>query len=160
MEGSLYLKPIEGAEVTIPASDGKAVICDQAKLTNAYVDLDFKNWGLDKPDGSTLEIKVKTFEIVKDGEFMDFFCSVGINLKKLALTQSQIIEIAQNKKEILNQDGSANFFLLRQGNEYFVVNVNLPASFPLKFGVFLLAHPDIWAGGIGSRVILHNFQDA
>ena len=158
MESTPYLKLID--EVTISATDGKSVICGQKELFRGSIDGNFRDFGLDQPSDSTPETGVKVFDHIKDGEFNQIFCSFGVSLEVLALTQSQVIEIVKNKRELLSQNGWDSFFLLQAGHEYFVASVFCFSGGDLCILLYRLDSSIVWDGGYGNRVFVRNLQDA
>jgi hypothetical protein len=89
--------------------DGKRIIVD-AKDTFAYIDSDFKKFGLDKPGAHTSEISIKVDELIDDGTFMDIFESLPGTRKQKLLTQDQIIETCKTRPGLLQNDSATVFF--------------------------------------------------
>ena len=140
------LKLISGGEkITIKALNGKEFIYDSNDVFKCYVDEDFKTWGINKPGSATTEIQVDVHEMVKDGTFKEIFTSISNDIKKLVLTQAQIKKFCRKHAKWLRQDEYCTFFLTKQGEEYFVVNVHVNSD-GLPVNVNRFEHDYVWHG--------------
>lgn len=158
MKRSSFLRLVKGGMVTIQATDGKSFIANEKELFNVYLDSGFKSWGLDRIGESTPETNIQVFELIKDATFNQMFNSISNELDELCLTQSQIIEIVRNHKNLLNQKGYANFFLMKECGEYFVTHVFLYSGGELRAGVDRFDYADVWSGSLGHRVVSCKLQ--
>jgi len=158
MEISSFLKLL--STVTIQATDGKSVIAQEKELFNGYLDSDFKNWGLDETGDPTPETSIQVFELIKNATLNQMFNSISNELDKICLTQSQIIEIIKNHRNLLNQEGYVNFFLMKENDEYFVTGVGLYSDGGLYALVYRFGYASVWYGALGLRVFSCNLQGA
>jgi hypothetical protein len=136
-----FLRLISGNEsLIIKALTGKLTIAEAKKTFKSYIDLDFKNWNLNKAGQKTGQIpKTDVYELVADATFVQMFGSLSDNLDKLVMSQSQIIEFCEKYPTWLRQDGYATFFLIKEDGKYFVVSVRV--------------------GGVGLSVDVDRFED-
>lgn len=123
-EKVLYLKLLSGAEtLMLDALDGKETLATAKEVFPSGIDGDFKNWGTNKPGIATKEQAVDVHELVKDGTFAQMFGSLGTDLDKLCLTQSQIKNFCKKHPQWLRQNGYATFFLFKVEDQFFVARV-------------------------------------
>lgn len=116
------LKLLSGTEnLTIEALNGKA-ITSEAKKTFQSGDF-FRNWGLDDSEIATAETKLAVYEITADVTFSQMFSSLADNLDRIVMTQNQIIQFCKEHATWLRPGSYANFFLIKKGGKYFVVDV-------------------------------------
>lgn len=158
MEKSSFLRLV--STFTIQPTDGKSVIAQEKELFNGYLGSDFRNWGLDKKGEVAPKTNIEVFELVKDANFSQIFNAISNNIDKLCLTQSQIIQIVRNHRNLLNQDGWANFFLMKENHEYFVTYVCLYSGGDLGAGVRRFDDVCVWHSPFGLRVFSRKLQDA
>jgi hypothetical protein len=138
--------------LTIVATNGQATIA-QAQDIFSWIDLDFKNWNLDKPNQKTPEIKTQVHEMVQNANFKQMFSSLSSDLDRLCLTQSQIIEFCKKYPSHLSQDCWATFFLFKINNQYFVADVFIDSD-GLNIFVFHFKLDWIWSGGHRHRLVI------
>lgn len=123
-EKVLYLKLLFGAEtLMLDALDGKETLATAKEVFPSGIDGNFKNWGTNKPGIATKEQAVDVQELVKDGTFAQMFGSLGTDLDKLCLTQSQIKNFCKKHPQWLRQNGYATFFLFKVEDQFFVAKV-------------------------------------
>ncbi|MEI7451795.1 MAG: hypothetical protein WCK37_01175 [Candidatus Falkowbacteria bacterium] len=116
LDETMLIEDIVNSEVSIA----------KAKATfKSHIDDNFKNWGLDKSSVDTAEINVKPFELIANAKFAEIFTSFSNDLDELCFTQAQIIRFCEKYPRQLRQDGNANFFLMKENDEYFVVSVGV-----------------------------------
>ncbi|MFM7088394.1 MAG: hypothetical protein ACKOW9_02600, partial [Candidatus Paceibacterota bacterium] len=131
-----YLKLLSGAEtLMLDALDGKETLATAKETFPSGIDGDFKNWGTNKPGVATKEQAVDVHELVKDGTFAQMFGSLGTDLDKLCLTQSQIKNFCKKHPQWLRQNGSATFFLFKVEDQFFVALVGV-----LSDGLFVFVY--------------------
>lgn len=151
-----YLKKLTiGANLPACGDD----IIKNADETFTYIDSDFKNRKLtsgQKANTQTLEL----YEITKDAKLKQMFESLGVDLDKLCLTQSQIIEFCKNHKNLLRTDGYATFFLFRKDEKLPAKPDNLFVAIVyfdddgLNVHVSKFEYDDVWNAEYRHRVVL------
>lgn len=143
-ERELILKLISGIEtLVLDACDGKETLAGAKDVFKSGIDDDFKNWGLNKPSVATEKTPVEVHELVKDATFAQMFGSLGTDLDKLCLTQSQIKNFCKKHSKWLRTDGYATFFLFKEGDQFFVAYVHV-ISDGLCVPVLRFEYGDVW----------------
>jgi hypothetical protein len=123
------LKLISGTETLIlDALDGKETLATAKEIFPSSIDGNFKNWGTNKAGIATKKQAVDVHEKVLDGTFAQMFGSLGIDLDKLCLTQSQIKNFCKKHPNWLREDGYATFFLFKVEGQFFVARVYVDSS--------------------------------
>lgn len=142
-----------GENIIIPACDGSKIIASAEDMFRAYIDSDFKNWGLNKPGPATAEVAVQVYEMAKDATFTRIFGSLGADLDKLCLTQHQIITFCKDHADWLRADGYATLFLFKIDGYFFVANVY---AYPvgLYVGAHRFGYDSVWLADRRHRVVL------
>lgn len=106
------LRLISGGEkIVIAATDGKETLAEATDVFPAYIDSDFKGWGLNVPSRATNETEATVYEMKDNGTFAQIFGGFGENLDRLCFTQSQIKKFCRDHARWLRTDGWATFFL-------------------------------------------------
>lgn len=113
-EETLLLGPTDGLETLAHAKD-----------LFRYVDSNFERWNCCAGEPPTTETPVRVYEVVSNSTFQEMFCSLGIPLDRLALTQAQIKQFVRRYREWLKRGGNGTFFLFNTNEEYFVAAVYL-----------------------------------
>lgn len=139
-------------KLMIEALDGKAYIANAKNIFKSYINPNFKSWGLNKSGPATKEILVDVSEIVEDATFAQIFTDITSDLDKLVLTQAQIIRFCEKHPTWLRQEGYATFFLIKVGNEYFVVYV-IVGSDGLEVYVIRFESDNVLHGEYRHRVV-------
>lgn len=154
----MILKNIsEGKNIVIAPTDGKKTIA-QAKNVFDYIDSDFSNWDTDVTGEKKEETPVSVHEMAEDANFSQMFNSISSDLKKLCLTQDQIISFVENHKNWLHPEGYANFFLFEANNEFFVARVFLNSDGELDVGVIRFEDSRVWRAGSRYRVVVPQLE--
>ncbi len=149
---------ISGAEtLTIPATVGKRTIAKAKKVFTAYLDADFKGWGLDIESNPTPETLVEVHELIRDGNFAQIYGDLDVPLTKLVLTQDQIIAFVETHKKWLRTDGYGTFFLFKENvkgeDKFFVAGVRV-VSGGLDVGVDEFSSDYVWYGVYSHRFVI------
>ncbi len=153
-EKVLYLKLLSGAEtLMLDALDGKETLATAKEVFPSGIDGDFKNWGTNKPGIATKEQAVDVHELVKDGTFAQMFGSLGTDLDKLCLTQSQIKNFCKKHPQWLRQNGYATFFLFKVEDQFFVAGV-LVFSGGLDVNVHRFGFDFVWVAEYSLRMVV------
>lgn len=139
-------------DIIIPACDG-SVILEKAEDIFGYIDFDFKNWGLDKPERATVETAVQVYEMVKDATFVQMFSSLGVDLDKLCLSQHQIEKFCREYRDWLRTDGYATLFLFKVRDQFFVACVRV-GSGSLRVSAGRFEDDDVWFAVRRHRVVV------
>lgn len=138
-----YLRLISGGEtISISACKGgkKASLIHAQKTFPGWVDPDFKHWGCNTPQPTTMKADVDVYKMYNDANFKTLFSSLCLSLKhkpsfeelkkslkenKLIFkSQEQIEKFVQENKQWLCTDGYETFFLFTEeinGEEKFFV---------------------------------------
>lgn len=150
----LYLQLLSGAEtLMLDALDGKETLATAKEVFPSGIDGDFKNWGTNKAGIATKEKAVDVHELVKDGTFAQMFGSLGTDLDKLCLTQSQIKNFCKKHQSWLRKDGYATFFLFKVEDQFFVAGVNV-LSDGLSVRVYRFEDGHVWRAECSPRVVV------
>lgn len=151
-----YLKLIsDKTEIVIEETDGKETIAKASDLFTSYISSGFEKF--DQTCKHTKETKIQVFEVINNGTFKQIFESLGENLDKLCLTQSQIIKFVRNHKRWLQTEDYGTFFLFKKKGEYFVVRVGLGGNgWRVLFCIFNSDH--VWGAGYQYRLVIPQMQ--
>ena len=111
-----------------------------------------------KPRGicrQTPKTAVAIYELVKDGTFAQIFGGFGENLRRLCLTESQIVAFCRDHPDLLRKGGYDTFFLFEgeEGN-FFVALVSVGVFGRLRVGVVSLGHGYVWRAKFGHRFVV------
>ena len=109
--------------ITISAVDGSKTIFNSEDIFKSWIDSDFKDWDLNKPDQKTPEIKTQVYEMAKNANYSQIFGSLNDDLDKLCLTQHQIAEFCAKNQKYLRGNGWVTFFLFKVDGKYYVAYV-------------------------------------
>jgi len=150
----LYLKLLSGAEMlSLDALDGKETLAIAREVFSSGIDSDFEDWGTNKPGIVTKEQVVDVYELVEDGTFAQMFGSLGTDLDKLCLTQSQIKNFCKKYPQWLRQNGYATFFLFKVEDQFFVAGVRVRSD-GLYVYVSRLLHVHVWSAEYSHCMVL------
>ncbi|MFA6295087.1 MAG: hypothetical protein WC666_01530 [Candidatus Paceibacterota bacterium] len=120
----VYVKSIFiGEKITIAKTNGEENLAN-AKDLFGFIDPDFVKYGCDVKSKPAEETPIEMVEVVEDGIFEQFFGSFNVDLDQLCLTQHQIKVFVKDHRDKLCTDGYDNFFLLKENEQFFVVNVS------------------------------------
>ena len=136
--------------ITLKKTTGKKTIAQSNNVFTGWIDSDFKNYGTDRKDKTTEEIKAEVYEIEKDGTYKDIFGELG-NLDDLVLTQEQIINFCKEYKDLLSS--WFNFFLFKVDSEFFVAYVSVYDG-RLKVYANRFSHGYVWNAKDELRVVV------
>lgn len=129
--------------ITIPATDGKALICNVEGFE--YIDLDFKNWGLDKVEKATTEMKFDILEITENMTFAQMFP----NPEKVVMTQAQVLECEKQNTESYTQ-----LYIIRESaGRYYVVSASKG-----EVRVHLIESNTMWGIQRSRRIVIPDKQ--
>ncbi|MCX6763789.1 MAG: hypothetical protein NTZ97_03620 [Candidatus Moranbacteria bacterium] len=155
-----FLKLISGSEtIIIDECDGTETLAD-AKDVFAYIDSDFKNWGLDKKASATGKTPVQVFEMSEDATFRQMFNSFSTERKKLCLKQSQIKKFVKKHSKWLRTDGYATFFLFKKDetkdadDNFFVAYVHFYSGDKLEVNVNRFENDIVWSAEVRRRLVV------
>jgi len=152
-ENSITLLLSKGESIIIDACEGKENLADAKDVFKSGIDSDFKNWNTNKPEKNTEETAVQVHEIVKNSTFAQMFGSLGTDLDKLCLTQSQIKNFCKKHSNWLRTDGCATFFLFKVGDQFFVAGVFVYSG-GLGVSVFRFESDSVWDAGGAHRIVV------
>ena len=142
-----------GKTLLLEANDGKKFIYNSKKTFKSYIDSDFKDMHLNKPDIATPETLVEIKELIVTAMFKQIFPALNSDFDKLLLTQSQIIRFCEKYPNYLRQDGEATFFLTKKNKKYFVVVVDVDLN-GLSAYVYPFWSDDIWSDSRRLRLVI------
>lgn len=151
-ENSTTLLFSKGESIIIDACKGKETLADAKDVFKSGINSDFKNWNTNKPSKNTEETAVQVHEIVKDSTFVQMFGSLGTDLDKLCLTQSQIKNFCKKHSNWLRTDGYATFFLFKVDNQFFVADVYVRSD-GLVVYVRRFEDNNVWVADRAYRVV-------
>jgi hypothetical protein len=138
--------------ITISAVDGSKTIFNSEDVFKSWIDSDFKDWDLNKPDQKTPEIKTQVYEMAENANYSQMFNSLSSDLDSLCLTQNQIIRFCEKYPSHLRQDGNATFFLFKENGEYFVAYVSVNSG-GLGVNVRRFGDDCVWDAEYAHRVV-------
>ncbi|EKE20700.1 MAG: hypothetical protein ACD_7C00503G0018 [uncultured bacterium] len=139
-----FLKFISGNEtLTLDACDGAKILAE-ANDVFKYIDSDLKSWGADQRGRATTETPAEVYEMEKDATFSQMFSSLTSDVRRLCLTQNQIIGFAKKHRNRLRTDGYGTFFLFESNGEIFVASVRFASDDLLRVGVGRFEYSDVW----------------
>jgi len=136
--------------IKCPELKGQKLIKD-SKLFH-WIDVDFVNFGANKPTGKTQKINLEVKELTQDSTFKKMFS----NPEKMALSQEQILWFIKNHKDKLryNGDECAIFFLFKSGDNFFVASVYVYGGDGLHVSVYRLGFDHVWDAVYRHRLVL------
>ncbi len=150
----LYLKLLSGAEtLMLDALDGKETLATAKEIFPSGIDGDFKNWGTNKAGIATKEQAVDVHELVQNATFAQMFGSLGTDLDKLCLTQSQIKNFCKKHPNWLRKDGYATFFLFKVEDQFFVACVSVDSG-GLDVDLGRFGYDGVWLAEGSHRMVV------
>ncbi len=152
---SVFLRLLSaGQSIIVGATDGQETLADATDVFRSFIDPDFKNWGCDVVSGPTPETGAEVYELVRDGNFGQFFPSLGRPLDQLCWAPSQIKHFCRDHENWLRTDGYGTTFLFKVGDEYFVASVDRDGARGLRVVVFRFSYNGVWRGDGRNRVVV------
>ena len=106
----------------IDACDGVNVLAD-ANDVFAYIDPVLKDLKADQRGSAFGKTFVEVYETQKAGTFTQLFGSLSPDLRKLCLTQNQIVCFIKKYRDWIQADGYSTFFLFILNNQFCVADV-------------------------------------
>ncbi|OGZ54363.1 MAG: hypothetical protein A3B25_01715 [Candidatus Ryanbacteria bacterium RIFCSPLOWO2_01_FULL_48_26] len=125
----------KGEKVTIRACNGTRTIAHSGDVFEWHIDPGFKE--LNKAGAKTPPAETEVYEMVRNATFTEIFGSLSANLDRLVLTQDQVVAFVKEYRYLLRDERIATFFLLKDGDQFFVAEVHDLGEAGL--GVHLLA---------------------
>lgn len=124
-------------------------IIEATDVFPAYIDSDFKNWGLERQASPvTIEQDFDVKELTEDMTFAQMF-----NTKTDVMTQEQIVAFCEQYPNELHPDGYATFFLIKDNGNYYVVNADyLPERREVR--VCRLGNVSVWHASDRYRLVV------
>lgn len=157
-----YLRQLYvGKKTIIDPTDGTETIAQAETVFTWGIDSDFKNWGLDVPAQATEATEATVHEMTTDGAFKEIYGSLGRTpeeLKKLCLTQAQIIGFCSKHRDKLRQEGYGMFFLFEHDGKLFVANVNVRSGGRLSVFVLHFSRGDVWNAECRHRFVFPQLE--
>lgn len=148
--------------IKIEATDGKTSIAQSEKVfKNCWLDQNFINSGLDKPQNSSKETMIEIYEVSEGGTFEEMFIKFYKTLDKLnelCLTQNQIIEFCKNYKKLF-QNHQTLFFLFKEKkwwqfkSKYYIACVDLLTG-GLSIDMYKLKENFPWMPGFSYYIVI------
>jgi len=124
----IFRRLFEDETITIAACDGSRFIGNEKGVFKAFNEGLFASLGLNKHGKPTVATNVSIYEMIEDAMFEQMFGSLGNDLDKLCLSQHQIVEFCEKHVARLHQEGEATFFLFKEGDQFYVANVDVDAD--------------------------------
>jgi len=131
----------------------RVAIIKAKNIFESGVGFEFEDFGLNNPSDASGKIFVQAFELIENAKLAEIFCSFTGNLSELCFTYSQIVRFCEKYPHQLRQEGSANFFLLKTKEDYFVANIKA-CSDGLKAGVNYFKFGPVWNGNDRHRIFV------
>jgi len=138
-------------EADLAPCSGKRTIVGAREVFSVYLDSSFKKI---KANCATPAVKAEIHEMQENATFAQIFNSLGRDLNSLVFTQDQIIEFCTNYRNKLRQDAYGTFFLLKEGDQFFVAFVDVDGGGRLEVGLYGLEYDFVWGGGARHRVVI------
>jgi hypothetical protein len=98
----------------------------------------FEVWKSDQSSVDTKEASVKAFEFNAGPSFAEIFGSFRTKLNELCFTKSQIIRFCKKYPQYLQSNGNGNYFLFKENNKYFVVDVSVDYVYIFRFNIDII----------------------
>jgi len=109
---TLSLKALEGS-----------VNLHSAGIFKEKIDPYYFHWSLDVKQSNSEETKIRVYELIADARFKSIFTYLDKDLKKLCLTQGQIVEYFKTYNLFLKSCRST-FFLFEEKEVFYVANIS------------------------------------
>jgi hypothetical protein len=94
---------------------------------------------------ATKKTVVTVYEMIKDGTYAQVFGGFGENLRRLCWTESQIVALCRDHRDLFRKDGYGTFFLFEGENGGFLVaHVRVSGDGRLLVLVFPLGEGSVW----------------
>lgn len=151
--GFLCFLSTGGQPIIIGETDGTKTLARATDVFTGHIDPNFKDWGLDVPNGAKPATPVEVHELVKDGCFSQFFPTLGA-LDQLCLTQAQIEKFCLEHRRWLRKDGNVTLFLFKVEDWFFVVRVNFDNRDRLEVRVRSFLYDHVWFASYKHRLVV------
>lgn len=142
-----------GNSLCLYACDGSKILADATDVF-AYIDPGFKNWNADEPGSEKSETPIEVHELATDATFAQMFGSLNKDVKKMCLSQHQILNFVQKHRGWLRTDGYATFFLFESYGPFFVADVYFRSDGELDVDVYEFDNPRVWHSECRHRVVV------
>ena len=153
-EPNQFLQLISSNEsLILDAVDGTETLA-KAKDIFAYIDSNFRGWGIDEKGPATKEMAVDVHELVKDATFSQMFGGLNADTNRLCLTQHQIKNFVKKHRGWLRTEGYATFFLFKSKDNFFVAYVYFHSDDSLFVRVYRFEHSRVWDAEYRPRVVV------
>lgn len=148
------LKLLTGSEtLMLDALDGKETLATAKEVFLSGIDQDFEKCGINNAGIATKEQVVNVYELVRDGTFAQMFGSLGTDLGKLCLTQSQVKNFCKKHPQWLRQKDYATFFLFQVEDQFFVAHVRVYSG-GLGVHVYQFEYDNVWLAKFSHRMVV------
>lgn len=149
-----FLKLISGDKsLVLDAVNGTEILAE-AKEIFAYIDSNFRKWKADEKGPATKETPVQVYEMAQDADFSQMFGSLSSEVRKLCLTQGQIIGFVRKYRNWLWPDDCATFFFFETNNNFFVACVRIGSDGLLRVSVGRFERAGVWGAGCRRRLVV------
>jgi hypothetical protein len=146
-----YLREIFADEdLKIGPTDGRRTIASAKEVFTGSIDYNFRRH-LDKHSFDSLSTGFRVLELHKNALFSELFLSIGKSLDDLCFTQAQIIQVCTEHCAKLIDNGCSNFFLMKEGDDFFVAYVFV---YDGGLRVFRFEYDCVWHGEYLHRVFV------
>lgn len=152
----MHLRLISGTEtIVLPVLQNSRVI---AKATDvfSYISSDFNDDGIAiSRKGETGRTPVQVYEMVKNGMLEQLFWSLGTELDKLCLSQSQIIEFTVSQRQWFRRHASyVTMFLFKAGLNFYVACVKMASNGLLGVTMIELCDQNVYSADHLPRIVV------
>lgn len=144
----------EEERIVIGPTDGSETIAQASNVFTGGIDPDFINWDLDHPCEPTEEREVEVQEMAESATFAGMFAFLLPDLDSLVLTQHQVKSFCREHRDKLHPEGWATFFLLKEGEEFFVANVFANSGGQLEVLVCQFENDCVWDAEDRHRLVV------
>ncbi len=118
-----YLRMLAAMPITIKETSGERTIAESGRLFRRHIDHSFEKLGQSHAAVQKPKTHLCVYDLVKDGNFKDYFGSLPSNFDQLCLTQDQVVAFCEEYSEQFI-DGYTVFILLKETNYYQVAAVS------------------------------------
>lgn len=122
-----HLRMLAAMPISINETSGERTIAESDRLFRRHIDHSFEKLGQSHIAVQKPKTRLCVYDLVKDGNFKDYFGSLPSNFDQLCLTQDQLIQFCEEYSEQFIE-GYTVFFLLKESSYFQVAAVSGTAS--------------------------------
>ena len=141
-----------GKKVTIPTCEGTRTIAQSASVFTGYLDRAFEK--LETRGRATPATDTEVYEMAQNAKFSELFGSLSTDLDRLVFTDDQVVTFCEKHRDWLRTDGYGTFFLLKDGDQFFVAYVYVYVRGELEVRLYHFENASVWRAGGQHRVVV------